>query len=53
VEHLGDQSRLHLTVGAHDIVTLTDVHTRLGPGDSLSIRPENPLWFDASGARIR
>jgi multiple sugar transport system ATP-binding protein len=53
VEHLGDQSRLHLTVGGHDLVTLTDVHTTLGPGDSLQIRPDNPLWFDASGARIR
>lgn len=53
VEHLGDQSRLHLTVGGHDLVTLTDVHTTLGPGDSLLVRPENPLWFDASGARIR
>jgi multiple sugar transport system ATP-binding protein len=53
VEHLGDQSRLHLTVGGRDLVTLTDVHTTLGPGDSLLVRPENPLWFDASGARIR
>jgi multiple sugar transport system ATP-binding protein len=53
VEHLGDQSRLHLTLGGHDLVTLTDVHTTLGPGDSLLVRPENPLWFDASGARIR
>ena len=53
VEHLGDQSRLHLTLGGHDLLTLTDVHTTLRPGDSLSVRPENPLWFDASGARIR
>jgi multiple sugar transport system ATP-binding protein len=53
VEHLGDQTRLHLTLGGHGLITLTDVHTTLGPGDSLSISPENPLWFDASGARIR
>lgn len=52
VEHLGDQTRLHLTVEGHDIVTLTDVHTPLAPGDSLSIRPENPLYFDAAGARV-
>ena len=52
VEHLGDQTRLHLTLGPHDIITLTDVHTRLGPGGTVSIRPENPLWFDASGNRI-
>ncbi len=53
VEHLGDQSRLHLILGGHELVTLTDVHTTLGPGDGLQIRPDNPLWFDASGARIR
>ena len=27
VEHLGDQTRLHLKFGGHDIITLTDVHT--------------------------
>lgn len=47
VERLGDQTRLHLRCGAHDLVTLTNVHTALAPGDSLQIRPENPLWFDA------
>ena len=52
VEHLGDQTRLHLTLGPHEIITLADPHTPLAPGDSLSIRPENPLWFDASGNRI-
>jgi multiple sugar transport system ATP-binding protein len=52
VEHLGDQTRLHLTMGPHDIITLADPHTTLAPGDTLSIRPENPLWFDASGNRI-
>ncbi len=52
VEHLGDQTRLHLTMGGHDIITLADPHTALAPGDTLSIRPENPLWFDASGNRI-
>jgi multiple sugar transport system ATP-binding protein len=52
VEHLGDQTRLHLTFGAHEIITLSDPHTSLNPGDSIAIRPENPLWFDASGTRI-
>jgi len=52
VEHLGDQTRLHLTLGAHDIITLSDAHTPLKPGDTLAIRPENPLWFDAQGNRI-
>ncbi len=53
IEHLGDQSRLHLHLDGHDIVTLTDAHTQLKPGDSLAIRPEAPLYFDANGARIR
>ncbi len=52
VEHLGDQTRLHLTYEGHDIVTLTDVHTALTPGDTVAIRPENPLYFDAAGARV-
>ena len=52
VEHLGDQTRLHLTMDGHDIITLADPHTTLSPGQTLSIRPENPLWFDASGNRI-
>jgi multiple sugar transport system ATP-binding protein len=52
IEHLGDQTRLHLTLGPHQIVTLSDVHTPLRPGDTLPIRPHNPLWFDASGNRL-
>ena len=52
VEHLGDQTRLHLTLEGHDIVTLTDVHTSLTPGDTYTIAPKNPLWFDAQGARV-
>ena len=52
VERLGDQTRLHLRLDGHDIVTLTDVHTGLEPGDTVAIRPDNPLYFDARGARI-
>ena len=52
VEHLGDQTRLHLTLGGHVIVTLTDPHSRLEPGDIVRIEPRNPLYFDATGARI-
>ena len=52
VEHLGDQTRLHLTLAGHELITLTDVHSPLSPGDTLAIRPENPLWFDASGTRV-
>jgi multiple sugar transport system ATP-binding protein len=52
VEHLGDQTRLHLNLAGHDLITLSDVHTRLKPGDTVAIRPDNPLWFDASGNRL-
>jgi multiple sugar transport system ATP-binding protein len=52
VEHLGDQTRLHLTCAGHDIITLTDPHSTIAPGSTLSIRPQNPLWFDAAGARL-
>jgi multiple sugar transport system ATP-binding protein len=52
VEHLGDQTRLHLSLGPHSLITLTEPHTALKPGQTLNIRPHNPLWFDASGARI-
>ena len=52
VEHLGDQTRLHLTLGPCSLITLTQPHTALKPGETLKIRPHNPLWFDASGNRI-
>ncbi len=52
VERLGDQTRLHLVMGPHDLVTLTEAHTRHRPGDTVQIHPANPLWFDASGARV-
>jgi multiple sugar transport system ATP-binding protein len=52
VEHLGDQTRLHLTLAGHDLITLTDAHSPLSSGDTLAIRPEKPLWFDASGLRV-
>ncbi len=52
IERLGDQTRLHLDYQNHDIVTITDPHTSLKPGDSLAIRPQQPFWFDASGNRL-
>ncbi len=52
LEHLGDQTRLHLTLGPHEIVTLADPHTRLSPGESVLISPRTPLWFDANGNRL-
>ncbi|MFK7753058.1 MAG: ABC transporter ATP-binding protein [Sedimentitalea sp.] len=52
VEHLGDQTRLHLRLRGHDIITLADVHTSLTVGDQVSIAPRNPLYFDATGDRV-
>jgi len=52
VEHLGDQTRLHLKLMDHDIITLTDAHTGLAPGQSIKISAQDPLFFDANGARI-
>ncbi len=52
IERLGDQTRLHLTLEGHEIVTLTDVHTELKSGDTVAIQPRNALYFDAAGARI-
>ncbi|MBC6440202.1 MAG: ABC transporter ATP-binding protein [Rhodospirillales bacterium] len=52
-EHLGDQTRLHLQLEGHDIVTLTDVQTNLEAGDTVQIEPRGALYFDAAGNRIR
>jgi len=53
VEHLGDQTRLHLSFRDHDLITVTDAHTPLENGDVVKIRPQQPLFFDADGARLR
>jgi multiple sugar transport system ATP-binding protein len=52
VEHLGDQIRLHLKLDGHDIITLSESRDTFEPGDMVAIQPRNPLFFDASGARI-
>ena len=52
VEHLGDQTRLHLSFKNHDITTVTDAHTTLQSGDIIKIQPLRPFYFDADGARI-
>ncbi|MDP5220182.1 ABC transporter ATP-binding protein [Ruegeria sp. 2205SS24-7] len=53
VEHLGDQTRLHLSFRDHDLITVTDTHTPLKSGDIVKIAPNNPFFFDAAGARIQ
>lgn len=53
VEHLGDQTRLHLTFKNHEIVTVTDAHTSLNTGDIVKIKPQKPFYFDVEGKRIK
>lgn len=52
VEHLGDQTRLHLSFRNHDLTTVTEAHTPLQSGDIVKIQPHRPFYFDATGARI-
>ncbi len=52
VEHLGDQNRLHIKLKGHDITTLVPPDSAFQPGNSVSLKLRNPLFFDASGARI-
>lgn len=53
VEHLGDQTRLHLTLRGHSIITIADPATNYTPGAHIQIAPKDPLCFDAGGNRIR
>jgi multiple sugar transport system ATP-binding protein len=52
VEHLGDHTRLHLTLKGHAITTLVDPHTSYVAGTHIKIAPQDPLCFDADGNRI-
>jgi multiple sugar transport system ATP-binding protein len=52
VEHLGDQTRLHLAFKNHDLITVTEAHTELGEGDIVKIRPQKPYYFNAAGERV-
>jgi multiple sugar transport system ATP-binding protein len=52
IERLGDQTRLHLAFKDHNLITVTSAHTGLKSGDIVQIRPQNPFYFDANGARI-
>ena len=52
IEHLGDQTRLHLDFKGHNLVTVTDAHTHLRQDDVIKIRPKKPYYFDSAGERI-
>jgi len=52
VEHLGDQSHLHLDLAGRPVVTLADPEAGFGAGDVVSLRLNKPLFFDANGWRV-
>jgi len=51
-EHLGDQTRLHLTLAGHAITTIAAEGRAYAQSSTIRIRPKDPLYFDAQGARI-
>ena len=50
VEHLGDQTRLHLALEGAELVTLAEPHTPIRPGTTSAVGPVDPLFFDAERA---
>ncbi len=52
VEHLGDQTRLHLDLKGHAITVLSPHGNPYAAGTTVKIQPVNPLCFDESGNRI-
>jgi multiple sugar transport system ATP-binding protein len=53
VEHLGDQDHVHIQLDGQNLVTLNDPDAGLGAGDEVAIGLVNPLFFDATGERVR
>ncbi len=52
LEHLGDQTRLHLELNGHKIVTLVDPHSTFKKGDEVKLSPLNAMYFDNNGNRV-
>jgi len=53
IEHLGDQSHLHIRVGDKRITSLVAADGPFAPGDGVDIALTAPLYFDAVGNRVR
>ena len=53
IEHLGDQSHVHVAVKETDVVTLHDPDNGLAVGDAVDVEMVAPLFFDARGERLR
>lgn len=52
IESLGDQTRLHLSVRGHSLVTLAETASTWRPGETLQVRLQDPLYFNAAGERL-
>ncbi len=52
VEHLGDHTRLQISLAGYDLVAVMDPQNPVNQGDTLLISPKNPIYFDANGIRI-
>ncbi|MFO1057098.1 MAG: ABC transporter ATP-binding protein [Dongiaceae bacterium] len=52
VEHLGDQSHVHLDLAGHALVTLADPHAPVRAGDQVALELTRPVYFDAAGERL-
>jgi multiple sugar transport system ATP-binding protein len=53
VEHLGDQSHIHLDLTGRSIVALADPDSDLDVGDRVGVALKSALVFDANGDRVR
>jgi multiple sugar transport system ATP-binding protein len=52
VEHLGDQTHVHLDFQGRSLVTLAHGDQSFGHGDEVGLRLIDPLYFDNEGRRI-
>ena len=52
VEHLGDQTRLHLKIDRYEIITLAYSQEKYKAGSLMKIKVQNPLYFDEYGNRV-
>ena len=53
IEHLGDQSHVHVTVADTEVVTLHNADNGLAVGDAVDMEMVAPLFFDTRGERVR
>jgi multiple sugar transport system ATP-binding protein len=52
VEHLGDQTHVHLECQGRSLVTLADPHRSFAHDEQVGLRLIEPLYFDVEGRRI-